>query len=244
MKYPSFRLSQGRTALANHKDSVDTIFAAVAPEWRSVEGDLDEDDLVEILRELGNAVSPSAAARHKATKSTPDQVEGLLSLDLYDSLSDLPARVLTDPDFWRYVAVEVVRDFVFWRDGAGCSQASFGLSAARRIPDCVPLRMFNRAHLARSISTMGHYSDAQVCTAGGADFWQSHVLRVQNRFDSRLIGALVDADVSGRMGNVQVLREVAKDVRRLRANFVLELQPDSVLASSVESIIKEQASPK
>ena len=51
MKYPSFRLSQGRTALANHKDSVDTIFATVAPEWRSVDGDLDEDDLEEILRE-------------------------------------------------------------------------------------------------------------------------------------------------------------------------------------------------
>jgi hypothetical protein len=244
MMYPCFRLSQGRTALANHKDSVDSLFAEVAPEWRTAEGDLDQDDVQDILRELSKEVSVSAADRLRASKKSQDQVEGLLSLNLYDAVAELPAKAVTDPDFWRFVSVEVLRDFVYWRDGAECSQASFGLAAARRIPDCVPLRMFNRAHLARAVSEAGAYSDAEVCTAGGADFWQSHVLRVQNRFDPRLVGELVVATSTGDIENVQVLREVAKDVRRLRANFVLELQPDRALATAIRSIIREESEGK
>lgn len=236
MKYPCFRLSQGRTALANHKDERGSTFAAVAPELRMAEGDLDSDEVEDLLREVARKVNPSQASRLKTKGVTQDQVEGILSINLYETLSDFPAGTLTDPDFWRYLAVEVVRDFVWWRDGRDCSYASFGLSSSRRIPDCVPLRMFNRAHIAEAVAEKVSIPRMEIVKAGGADFWQSHVLRVQNRFDPRIVASLVDSLESEQIANVQELRDVAKDIRRLRANVVLELQPDKDLRRSIELI--------
>ena len=134
-----------------------------------------------------------AEAKRLAEKRSPDQVEGELSLALYETLRPLPPQALADPDFWRFVAVEMIRDFVYWRDGENCSHASFGLRSERRIPDCVPLRMFNRAHLVAKISGDGGMTGVDIATSGGADFWQSHVLRVQNRFDPRVVRLLVEA---------------------------------------------------
>lgn len=244
MKYPCFRLSQGRTALANHKDQAGSTLSAVSPEQRNAEGDLDNDEVEDLLRDLTRRINANQANRVKSKGVSQDQVEGILALDLYRTLAPLPAQCLADPDFWRFVSVELVRDFVFWRDGEDCSYASFGLSSARRIPDCVPLRMFNRAHIANSVASESEMMASDVVTAGGADFWQSHVLRVQNRFDPRLVAQLVIGLESGDISNVQELREIAKDIRRLRANVVLELQDDPVKNESLQMIVDSQSGRK
>lgn len=244
MKYPCFRLSQGRTALANHKDDRNPTLGSVAPELRNADGDLDADEVEDLLREVKKKVSSSQAQKLKTRGVSPDQVEGMLALELHSSLMSLPATCLTDPDFWRYISVEVVRDFVFWRDGVDCSYASFGLSSSRRIPDCVPLRMFNRAHLARLIDPQDLDRQIQIVKAGGADFWQSHVLRVQNRFDPRIVLSLVVALETSALENVQDLRDVAKDIRRLRANVILELQTEKELERSIKSAVSSQGAKK
>lgn len=244
MKYPCFRLSQGRTALANHKDERSPSLASVPPELRNAQGELDADDVEDLLREVTRKINTSQAQKLKTKGISLDQVEGMLALQLHAVLVDLPATCLTDPDFWRFVSVELVRDFVFWRDGVDCSYASFGLSSSRRIPDCVPLRMFNRAHIARLIDPNDANRQIEIVKAGGADFWQSHVLRVQNRFDPRIVSSLVTAMGSSRLSNVQELRDVAKDIRRLRANVILELQTDRQLERSIKASISAQVSEK
>lgn len=244
MKYPCFRLSQGRTALANYKDDRNPTLGSVQPELRNAEGDLDSDEVEDLLREVKRKINASQAQQLKTKGVSSDQVEGMLALELYSSLVSFPPTCLTDPDFWRYVSVEVVRDFVFWRDGLDCSYASFGLSSSRRIPDCVPLRMFNRAHIAHLIHPQDPGGRIQVVKAGGADFWQSHVLRVQNRFDPRIVSALVVALETSALANVQELRDVAKGIRRLRANVILELQTDGELARSIKSAISSQGAGK
>jgi len=237
VKYPCFRLSQGRTALANHKDDGDNPFAAVAPEYRSASGELDADDIDEILGDIRRSAGLEQADELRSSGMTPDQVEGKVGFDLYSSFLEFPPEALGDPDFWRYIAVEVLRDFVFWRDGDDCSLASFGLASSRRIPDCVPLRMFNRAHIASSTEALEE--QARIGMAGGADFWQSHVLRVQNRYDPRITQDLAAAMNSGAIPNVQVLRQVAKDIRRLRANLILELQDDQTLDATLATIVRD-----
>lgn len=244
MKYPCFRLSQGKTALANLKDDRSLAFGSVTPELRNSEGDLDTDEVEDLLREVKRKVNANHAQELKTKGVSPDQVEGMLALELYSLMVALPSTCLTDPDFWRYISVEVVRDFIFWRDGADCSYASFGLSSSRRIPDCVPLRMFNRAHIAQLIDPQDPDVQTQIVQAGGADFWQSHVLRVQNRFDPRLVSTLVVALETSALKNVQDLRDVAKDIRRLRANVILELQTDSELSQSIKSVISSQETGK
>lgn len=238
MKYPCFRISGGRTALANRKDESGSPFALVPAEYRSVDSDLDDDEAQDALKEMGRIISPGKANSLKSEGLSRDQVEGLLALELHRHLVDFPPEALGDPDFWRYVSVDTVRDFVFWRDGVDCSYASFGLSSARRIPDCVPLRMFNRAHIAKAIGNRIQMKDTEVVIVGGADFWQSHVLRVQNRFDPQVVAELVHAQATGTIPNVQVLREAAKDIRRRRANLVLELQSREDVEALMSNIIQ------
>ena len=204
---------------------------------RAVRGDPGEVDIDYAFSELSEQVSRDAAQRLSQGES-PDHVEGQLSLALYEALRSVPAQALGDPDFWRYIAVEQVREFVYWRDGESCSHASFGLKSQRRIPDCVPLRMFNRAHLAQKISNIGPISDVDVVTGGGADFWQSHVLRVQNRFDPRLVRLLVEAMGDNSIPNVGVLREVAKEIRQIRSNVVLDLVAEGRLAQALDGLMQ------
>ena len=166
-------------------------------------------------------------------------MEGELSLVLFDVLQVIPAQALGDPDFWRFLAVEKIRDFIYWRDGENCSHASFGLKSERRIPDCVPLRMFNRAHIARKIVASGGMTDLEVATSGGADFWQSHILRVQNRFDPRLVRLLVNSMAEKTIPNVGVLRVVAKEIRQVRSNVVLEVITKARLTHVLENLVAE-----
>lgn len=234
MKYPCFRISQGLTALANYGESNSSSVVRVDPEMRLVKGESTQTEVEVALSLLSDRVTVEEAERLSSTQ-THDQVEGVLSLTLYEALRAVSPQALGDPDFWRFVAVETLRAFVYWRDGENCSHASFGLKSQRRIPDCVPLRMFNRAHLALKIAGDGGMTDVQVATTGGADFWQSHVLRVQNRFDPRIVGFLTEATADKSIPNVGVLREVAKEIRQIRSNVVLELIDEDRLAQ----ILKE-----
>ncbi len=232
MKYPCFRISQGLTALANYSESKSSV--RVDPEMRVVKGASAHTEVEVALSLLADRVTVARAQKLSSNRSH-DKVEGVLSLALYESLRDVPPQALGDPGFWRFVAVETVREFVYWRDGEDCSLASFGLKSERRIPDCVPLRMFNRAHLALKIAGDDGMTDVQIATTGGADFWQSHVLRVQNRFDPRIVGLLALAMADKSIPNVGVLREVAKEIRQIRSNVVLEL----IEADRLAQILKE-----
>jgi hypothetical protein len=195
----------------------------VKPEWRYGQFESDEIDFEELFREIRQDLSIKNARKLSEQGLVPDQVEGALAVKLYATLSPLPGIVLTDPDFWRYLAVGEISDFVLWRDGASCSQASFGLDSARRIPDCVPLRMFNRIHIIEASNRDLNESGRQeLALSGGADFWQSHVFRVYNRFDARLVLQLLDIKNQYQFSAAGAMRTIPKEIRKLRANLLIE----------------------
>ena len=224
MKYPCYQLAQGRQVIANYKAQGKFLKSIPQPENRTVVTESSEVDFEEILRMLSKRLSVAEAEKLRQTGLTDDQVEGYLAITLHSEFSDFPPQALADPDFWRYVSVEFFRDFIYWRDGENCSQASFGLDMKRRIPNCVPLRMFNRAHIANRIIENGSSLKLEeICTAAGADFWQSHVFRAYHRFDLKIVEELVLASLKNKN---DVLREVAKTVRQFRANYNFQFRQE------------------
>ena len=156
MKYPCYSLAQGRQVLANIRSEQGPSSTSHQAEIRQAQIEIVGLDIDDLLRVLEKRISREAAEKLKAAGMSKDEVEAALAIDLFSELQDLPGQILTDTDFWRYLSVEILRPFVFWRDGENCTPASFGLNSFRRIPDCVPLRMFNRVHIARkALGTIG-----------------------------------------------------------------------------------------
>ena len=239
MSYPAFRVSQGRQVLAllRESDGLGSSQPNHQPEMRDAKGESNSQELIQLFIKLREILSVDNAADLHKKISGKDKAEGQLSIELYNLLKDFSPRALGDPDFWRYISVAEVSDFIFWRDGQNCSEASFGLSSSRTIPNCVPLRMFNRAHLAFLAAAPGSPSVQEVCSIGGSDFWQSHVLRVQTRFDPDLVRCLVSAYQENRIPNSDFIREVAKKIKVFRANIILILQDKKSIKSTSDEII-------
>jgi hypothetical protein len=232
VKYPCYQLAQGRQVIANYKAQGKFLKSVPQPENRTVVSESLEVEFDEILRMLSKRLSVTEAEKLRATGLTDDQVEGHFAMTLHSELSDFPAQALTDPDFWRYVSVEFFRDFIYWRDGENCSQASFGLDVKRRIPNCVLLRMYNRAHIAHRIIESGSALTLEkICLASGADFWQSHVFRAYHRFDVKIVEAFVLASMENKN---DVLREVAKTVKQFRANYNFQFRQDDRIKEMIQ----------
>ena len=232
MKYPCYQLGQGRQVLANYKAQGKFLKTIPQPENRNISNEVLDVDFDEVLRIISKRLSVAEAEKLRATGLSDDQVEGNFAMTLHSEFSDFPAQTLTDPDFWRYVSVEFFRDFIFWRDGENCSQASFGLDLKRRIPNCVPLRMYNRAHIAHRIVEKGSTLTLEkICLASGADFWQSHIFRAYHRFDVKIVEAFVLASMENKN---EVLREVAKTVKQFRANYNFQFRQDDRINEMIQ----------
>lgn len=237
MRYSCYQVLQGRQVIANSKSQGNILKIVPQPDQRKVLIESPDTDIEEVLRILSRRLSVIEAEKLCEQGLTRDQVEGKFAIALHSEFSDFPPQALADPDFWRYVAIEVFRDFIYWRDGENCTQNSFGLDSIRRIPDCVPLRMFNRVQIAKNVIEAGSsLALEEICLAAGTDFWQSHVFRVHNRFDPKVVKALVEASTNNKN---EILREVAKTVRQIRANYNFQIrkieQVDEMIQKAVES---------
>lgn len=155
-----------------------------------------------------------------------DRFEGSLAVQLHERLREFPAQVLTDDDFWRYLAVRGLYEFVSWRDGQSKGSpalASFGASSPRVNYDCVPFRMFVRADIA-SIIVEGGAQDMDVLdisSVAGTDLWRSHILRSQSSYSPHYVKLLLEHHERGVLP-AAVVRDLAKRVKRVRSNVLVE----------------------
>jgi hypothetical protein len=238
--YPYLSVSAGRARLATLRSTQNRWnLPGIEISYRETQEPAKSQEFPSILlQEIGRTVSAKAAEKYFNEGYTKDQVEAIFAGQLYARMAELPAQALTDPDFWRFIATEIMADFIHWRDGQNCNWASFGLNGVRRIPDCVPLRMFNRAHVVHQIEKPS-IPPLEAMKLGGTDYWQSHVLRVQNRFDPEIIGILNAGWFDDSISDVQAIRQIAKRIRQQRANVVLELQPLAAKQAVLSQIIGE-----
>ena len=149
-----------------------------------------------------------------------EELEGELSSQLFRILETLPVTMLTDSDFWRFLSSEYFFEFTLWRDGENCALASFGASSATVNFDCVPFRMFNRGLIAFTISE--DINELDYAHIPGTDLWRSHILRVLTSYSSSMSQAILDEFKAGNLPTA-VVRDVAKSLRKSRANVVFEV---------------------
>jgi hypothetical protein len=169
----------------------------------------------------------------KDKERAKDGVEGQLSIELYKSLKNLGPAVLTDPGFWRYVAVWEMFEFIQWRDGDKCKLQSFGAGTHNPTWDCVPKRMFVRARIAEQ--ARGQKGAEALASVAGTDLWRSHVLRVRTGNCPALSAALVEAWDREDIRTKEV-RDVAKRIKRLRSNLIYELMDEQ----QIEDVLSRQ----
>lgn len=193
-------------------------------------------DLVHEIRSRASLVRNGDSKQSKNADTLKDHIEGVLSSSLFEGLRNLDACVLTDPGFWRYLAVWEMFDFVQWRDGENCKLVSFG--AGSHIPtwDCVPKRMFVRARIAFEAEAEGDWKE--LAGIPGTDVWRSHVLRVKTGNSPALSAALLEA-WDAKLIRTKEVRDVAKRIKRLRSNMVFELmdadQINAVLGRQIKA---------
>ena len=149
-----------------------------------------------------------------------EELEGELSSQLFRILESLPVSMLTDSDFWRYISSEYFFEFTLWRDGETCALASFGASSSSVNFDCVPFRMFNRGLIAFTITE--DINDLDYAHIPGTDLWRSHILRVLTSYSASMSQAILDEYKEGNLPTA-VVRDVAKSLRKSRANIVFEV---------------------
>jgi len=149
-----------------------------------------------------------------------EELEAALSSQLFRILKTIPVSMLTDSDFWRYLSSEYFFEFTLWRDGESCALASFGASSAAVNFDCVPFRMFNRGLIAYTISD--DIDELSYAHIPGTDLWRSHILRVLTSYSASMSQAILDEYQAGNLPTA-VVRDVAKSLRKNRANIVFEV---------------------
>lgn len=232
MKYPMSFHGDAYEYISGRRSNTITNDAAIRPTTREVDTVKDPVDAIEAA--LEDLYDDWNAAKDSKKSSERDDFEGELSVAFYKNLQALPAEVLTDRDFWRYLAIRMY-EFVQWRDGQECSMESFGAASNALNWNCVPLRMFNRAHIAEA-GRLAAESDEPffgVDLHGATDLWRSHILRVLTSFSPLVAHQLLKdypdwTDRAKKLGmqRKDAVREFAKDLRRARANILFEVLPD------------------
>lgn len=178
-------------------------------------------DVLDDVLERWQRMKVTAAKNDQAR----DQVEGKLAAVLHAGLSDLPADVLLDRDFWRYCAAYLY-DFVVWRQPSKSVWTLlryFGGTHEGLARECVPHRMFNRAHIVKSSSDiLGREDPYALSGFGASDVWKSHILRVANG-NAPLVAAELLEGVRDGMLKTELIRPTVKNLRRARANVIFEV---------------------
>lgn len=220
MRYPVVTLSAAQAYVLGRREQN---IAPSDPPTVTYRGE--GDDCVDELEVMASTVERAWKKRALSAQSgyAKDGVEGELSVLVYQGLQDLPAEVLTDRDFWRYLATAHFFDYTEWRDGADCTLRSYGCDRDNPGWDCVPLRMFNRA----LISVEGHQDGDPEdpfwgARVAGTDLWRSHILRVLNGNAPAFVRGML-VEVKEERLKTDVLREFALGARRMRANVLFEL---------------------
>lgn len=135
------------------------------------------------------------------------------------------ANAVSDPDFWRYLAIFHFADLVEWRHGSKENPAhlnNYGIGNTKRN---LLFRMWIRAELSYDELASDPYHLSKV---GDKDLWESHIIGVRTgnaRATVRsLMKFLYPQDLKGKCRlKIKEVRHLAKRLTRLRANVLLEV---------------------
>lgn len=156
-----------------------------------------------------------------------DTVEGMVIEPFHKGLVDLPPAVLSDRDFWRFLATAELFDFATWRDrknaqeGVFPGDATYGVSGRAPHPDTISLRMFNRGQI--SVAAARDDEDPYaIARPLAGDIWKSHILRTSNSQAPLVVRAIIEK-IQDPSFDKNRIREFVKHLKRTRSNVLLEV---------------------
>lgn len=136
-------------------------------------------------------------------------------------------QVLSDMDFWIWLATMRLSEFIDWRysaDGGRAAPANYGIKNRRE-------NFIYRLWVQGDIGFNPETQDYALVNAAGRDVWRSHIFR-QNYSNSRCLARALLRLQSGRLEGAAPLdkygvREMAKLLRRLGSNVYFSTLSDS-----------------
>jgi hypothetical protein len=145
-------------------------------------------------------------------------------------------EILSDPEFWTWLSVICLPDFVEWRYGnkeGGTKPANYGIGSRT---ENLLYRLWLRAELVLDDQHQDRY---HLVDAGQIDFYRSHLFRqgyanVRSFSRALLRFQYPQADTVPKLKILEI-RELVKRLRRLRANLFLEILPEEECRAVIES---------
>lgn len=181
--------------------------------------------LMEFAREFGEDPSDQTGNRFEARACEL----------VHRGMPGLPAVVLADPGFWRWLAVRHFRDLVEWRHGGrrpdGAHPNNFGIGATKRN---LLYRMYFRAEISFDAAADEPYRLSRI---SDKDLWESHLLAVRagniRPFVRAFLRYLYPDPEGKRSVDLDTLRVLATRINRLRANRFFELILDETTLGKI-----------
>jgi len=188
-------------------------------------------------------------AKYPATMRDRDPKGGDFEADacqlVHPALSSLPKEVLADHEFWIWLAADPFSDLVAWRFGAKKVAQPKNYGVGSRLEN-----MLYRLWLRGEIGARKDTKPYELAASGDQDLWRSHLLR-QGYANARPVAQAVLMLQAGQLkaqgkkvprlaggDDPDGVRMLAKRIRRIRSNLVLEY----LSAPEAESLIAELSS--
>ena len=238
MRYPTMTAGDATTYLqakraGNHMD-VDSLARHKGA------GDEFDGSFLPPLRE---AMTKTMASFPEGIKTKSDAAanlfEGKASRALHEGLP-LDSEVLSDPEFWIWLAVTHFPDVVEWRYRFGkedsvAQLANYGVSSRT---ENLLYRLWLRAELVLDADAADRY---HLADAGQIDFYRSHLFRQgyanARNFARALLRFQYPKKSNPTEPNMKTaeIRELVKRLRRMRSNLFLEILPEEDCRAVIES---------
>ena len=164
---------------------------------------------------------------------------------VHSALSSLPKAALADHEFWIWLATDPFADVVAWRFGATKAAQSKNYGVGSRLEN-----MMYRLWLRGEIGARQDTRQYELASSGDQDLWRSHLLR-QGYANARPVAQAILMLQAGQLeaqgkkvarlaggSDPDGVRMLAKRIRRIRSNLVLEY----LSAPEAESLIAELSS--
>lgn len=231
MNYPTLDITHAREALTLlREDAAPRVPDAV---WRTrgTPEAFDIDLPHEVARDLLKLLSD--LRQDGGVRALGQRFEGQAAGLLHSRLN-LPVYVAADLDFWRWFvfgsgselpyAVIVQRHSNEKTQPSNIAEANFGITT--QIEYGLFSRLWLRAQLAYDPSSDDPYALAKI---GSQDLWRSHIFRTEYGMIPHIARAFIrytEEEIGSGQGGTDVVRAMAKELRRRQASSAFELLSD------------------
>ena len=228
MRYPYLTLSACRE-LAHQRLAGDDPAVDSRAEWVGQGVDADLSRIHKAAERLSETIHVRPPNRDR------DLIEGRMSRVLYEALECVPAEVLDDPGFWRYLSLKYFWGFIAWRQESAFANGNhMKYVDGEKSTECVLTRMYLR------VAAVGGLEHARMASAipKSTDFWRSHVIRVRTGTAPPLARALAVMQRDSRLATSEI-RELAKALSRTWTNVLVTIYTDEEARALIKELREE-----